>query len=46
MKTKDKATTMDYIIGIIGMAILALMIDMAIVGITPAEFIETIRCYL
>lgn len=45
MKTKSKTTVADYIIGIIGMALLALMLDMAITGITPAEFIDDIICF-
>ena len=45
MKTRDKTTTMDWILGIIGMSLLALMLDMSIIGITPAELIETIKCY-
>lgn len=45
MKTKEKATVKDYIIGVIGLSILAIMLDMAILGITPAELIETIKCY-
>lgn len=45
MKTANKTTTADWILGIIGMALLALMLDMAIIGITPAEMFETIKCY-
>ena len=46
MKTYSKTTTLDYILGAIGLAILALMLDMAIIGMTPSELIENIRCYL
>lgn len=45
MKTKNKTTAADYIIGIIGMAVLALMLDMAIMGITPSELIADIACW-
>lgn len=45
MKTQSKTTTMDYILGVIGMALLALMLDMAIMGITPSELIADIACW-
>lgn len=46
MKSKSKTTAFDYILGIIGMALLALMLDMAIIGMTPHELFENIKCYL
>lgn len=36
----------EWIIGIVLMAIFALMIDMALINMTPAELIENIKCYL
>lgn len=44
MKTKDKTTKTEYVIGTIGMALLAMMMCLAITGITPAEFIYDVRC--
>jgi len=45
MKTRSKTTASDWILGAIGMALLALMLDMAIIGMTPAELVENIKCY-
>lgn len=45
MKTHSKTTAADYILGIIGMVLLALMLDMAIMGITPSELISDIACW-
>jgi hypothetical protein len=44
MKINDKATTRDYIFGVIGMFLLAMMLCLAITGITPAEFLSDVRC--
>ena len=45
MKSSNKTTKFDYFLGIIGLSILAIMLDMAILGITPAELIADIQCY-
>lgn len=39
-------TFSDWVIGLIGTALLALMIDMAITGTTFSELYETIICYM
>lgn len=38
-------TATEWIFGILAMALFALMCDMAVLGISPYEFIETIKCY-
>jgi hypothetical protein len=44
MKTKNKTTVTEYIIGTIGMFLLAMMLCLAITGITPAEFLADVAC--
>lgn len=39
-------TITEWIISAILMFLLALMLDMALVGMTPAEFVENIKCWI
>ena len=38
-------TIAEWIISAVLMFLLALMLDMALIGMTPAELIENIKCY-
>lgn len=44
MKTINKTTAIEYILGIIGMFLLSMMLVLSIVGITPAQFMADVAC--
>lgn len=46
MKQNDKMSGTDWAIGIICMAVFAIMVDMALINMTPAELIENIKCWI
>lgn len=46
MKKQDKTTAMDWALGIIGMALFCIMLDMALINMTPAELVENIKCWI
>jgi hypothetical protein len=46
MKKQDKMTVMDWVFGILAMFLLALMINMAVVNMTPQELYENLKYWI